>query len=43
MSSPGMTPVVQNTARLVVGFPLNSREDDEDEPRLHFYLQSQPF
>jgi len=33
----------QLQARLVVGFPLNSRDDDEDDPRLHFYLQSQPF
>jgi hemolysin activation/secretion protein len=33
----------QLQARLVVGFPLSSRDDGEDDPRLHFYLQSQPF
>jgi hemolysin activation/secretion protein len=30
-------------ARLMVGFPLSSRDDGEDDARLHFYLQSQPF
>jgi hemolysin activation/secretion protein len=33
----------QLQARLVVGFPLSSRDDGEDDPRVHFYLQSQPF
>ncbi len=30
-------------ARLLVGFPLSSRDDGEDDPRLHFYIQTQPF
>lgn len=29
--------------RLVAGLPIISRDDDEDEPTLHFYLQSMPF
>lgn len=29
--------------RLVAGVPLISRDDNEDDPTLHFYLQSMPF
>lgn len=33
----------QTQARLVVGFPVGSRDDGEDSPTLHFFLQSHPF
>lgn len=29
--------------RVLLGFPLGERDDGEDDPRLHFYLQTQAF
>lgn len=33
----------QLRGRLVAGVPIISRDDNADEPRMHFYLQSMPF